>query len=148
MAAVARVLPWISSWSIRHLWASGSQGLRTIFGHYSNRIGSGNFSFDYCDVLAEFSRRAVNETDDTDVLRDAIRSLVELGYHHNRWHVRDVVTTILQTIRKTEPALASIEALRTADREAVKWAISDFSLRSLPPVLRNGIQDLMSSVEQ
>lgn len=148
MAALARVLPWISSRSIRHLWAADHQGFRRIFTHYSNRIESGNFSFDYCDVLAEFSRKAVNETDDTDVLRNAIRSLVELGYHHNRWHVRDVVTTILQTIRETEPALAAIEALRTADHEAVEWTISDFSRRSLPPVLRNGIQDLMSSVEQ
>jgi serine/threonine protein kinase len=143
--ALARVLPWISTRSVRYLWAADHQGFRRIFSHYSNRIESGSFSFDYCDVLAEFSRKAVKETDDAYVLRDGIRSLVELGYHHNRWHVRDVVTTILQTIRETEPALAAIEALCAADREAVEWVISDFSVRSLPPVLRSGIQDLMGS---
>jgi serine/threonine protein kinase len=143
MVALTRVLPWISARSIRHLWAADQQAFRRIFNHYCIHIETSGFSFDYCDVLAEFSRKAVNETDDVEVLRDAIRSLVQLGYRHNRWHVRAVVTTILQTIRDTEPALAAAEALRTADREAVEWTLSDFSVRSLPPVLRAGIADLL-----
>ncbi len=148
MTALVRVLPWISTRSIRYLWATDQQAFLRIFIHYSSHIETGTFSFDYCDVLADFSRRAFKETGDPDVLREAIRSLVELGRHHTRWHVRDVVTTILQAIREPEPALAAIEALRTADPDVVEWALSDFSVRSLPPILRNGIEDLIRRSER
>ncbi|WP_239393631.1 serine/threonine-protein kinase [Frankia sp. CiP3] len=145
MTALARVLPWISTRSIRYLWTSDPPAFQMIFRHYSNHIETHNFTFDYCDVLANFSRKAVKETDDSDVLREAIRSLVVLGRDHNRWHVRDVVTTILQSIRMPEPALAAVEALRVADIEAVEWTLSDFSIRSLPPILRRGIDELLST---
>jgi serine/threonine protein kinase len=148
MTALVRVLPWISGRSIRHLWTVDELAFRTIFRHYSTRVETGNFSFDYCDVLAEFARRAVNETADVDVLRDAIRSLVELGYRHNRWRVRDVVTTILQAIRETEPSLAATEALQAVSRDAAEWTLTDFSVRSLPPVLRAGIENLLHALPQ
>ena len=85
---------------------------------------------------------------DTAVLRDAIRSLAELGDRHNRWRVRDIVTTILQSIRETEPSLAATEALRAASQDAVEWTLTEFSVRSLPPVLRAGIHDLLQTLPQ
>ncbi|WP_261556251.1 serine/threonine-protein kinase [Frankia tisae] len=145
MTVLARVLPWISTRSIRYLWAADPAGFQRIFRHYSKHIETTGFGFEYCDVLADFSRKAVKETDDTDVLREAVRSLVELGHRHNRWRVRDVVTTILQSIRKAEPALAAGEALRGADPDAVEWTLSEFSVRSLPPILRKEINMLLSS---
>ncbi len=146
MVLLARVLPWISNRSIRHLWSADPQGFRVIFRHFSDHIPTADFGFEYCDVVASFSRKAAHETDDIDVLRNVIRSLVELGHRYNRWRVRDIVTTILQGIRETEPSLAATEALRTANPDAVEWTLSDFSVRSLPPVLRSGIQDLLSSL--
>jgi eukaryotic-like serine/threonine-protein kinase len=148
MTALVRVLPWISSRSIRHLWRTDEQAFRAIFRHYCTRVETGNFTFDYCDALAEFSRRAVNESGDVDVLRDAIRSLAELGYRHNRWRVRDVVTTILQSIRETESSLAATEALRAVSPAVVEWTLTEFSVRSLPPVLRTGIHALLHARPQ
>jgi len=144
MIALTRVLPRISPRSVRYLWAADPPACQQIFRHYSNYIETHNFSFDYCDVLADFSRTVVKATDDSDILREAIRSLVTLGRDHNRWHVRDVVTTILQSIRNPEAALAAIEALRSADPDAVAWTLSDFSIRSLPPILRKGIDELLA----
>jgi serine/threonine protein kinase len=144
MAALVRVLPWISPSSIRYLWAADPPACQRIFRHYSNHIETHGFTFDYCDVLADFSRKAIKETGDAEVLGDAIRSLVALGRNHNRWYVRDVVTTILQSIRMPEPALVAVEALRAADASAVQWTLSDFSVRSLPPILRRGIDELVS----
>ncbi|WP_198145436.1 serine/threonine-protein kinase [Frankia sp. EAN1pec] len=148
MTALARVLPWISTRSIHYLWAADPAGFQRIFRHYSKHVETTGFGFEYCDVLADFSRRAVKETDDSDVLREAIRSLVELGHRHSRWRVRGVVTTILQGIRKPEPALAAVEALRAADVEAVEWTLSEFSIRSLPPILRNEINMLLSAASR
>lgn len=146
MTALVRVLPWISTRSIRHLWKTDEHAFRTIFRHYCTRVETGDFSFDYCDALAEFSRRAVNESGDVDILRNAIRSLAELGYRHNRWRVRDVVTTILQSIRETESSLAATEALQAVNSAAVEWTLTEFSVRSLPPVLRTGIHALLHAL--
>lgn len=140
MTALARVLPWISKGSARRLWASDSEGFRRVFVRHCRHVASAGFAFEYCDVLADFARRAVEQTGDVTVLRAAVRSLAELGSSHNRWYVRDVLTAILQTIRDTEPAVAAIDGLREAGEAAVAFSVSEFTLRSLHPVLRGGIQ--------
>jgi serine/threonine protein kinase len=144
MGALTTLLPWLSAESIRYLWNADPKRFRAIFTCYSSWIENGNFSFSYCDVLANFSRDAARETDDPEVLHETVRSLVELGRNHNRWHVQTVVTTILQGITDTEHALAAAEALRAADLGAVHWTLSDFSVRSLPPILRKEIHDLLN----
>ena len=140
MAALARVLPWISKGSVRRLWASDSEAFRRVFVRHSRYVSTAGFAFEYCDVLADFARSAVEQTGDVTVLHAAVRSLAELGYSHNRWYVRDVLTAVLQAIRDTEPAVAAIDGLREAGEAAVTFSVSEFTLRSLHPVLRNGIQ--------
>jgi serine/threonine protein kinase len=140
MKALTRVLPWISARSIRVLWASDREAFRRVFQRHCRHVETTGFAFEYCDVLADFARRAVEQTDDITVLRVAVRSLAELGYSHNRWYVRDVLTAVLQAIRGTEPAVAAVDGLREAGEAVVSFSITDFTLRSLHPVLRTGIQ--------
>lgn len=144
MAALARVLPWISARSVRRLWSSDSDAFRRVFQRHCRHVETAGFPFDYCDVLADFARRAVEQTGDVAVLRAAVRSLAELGYSHNRWYVRDVLTAVLQAIRETEPAVAAIDGLREAGDEAAAFSLSEFTLRSLHPVLRSGIQTYLN----
>ncbi len=140
MAAMARVLPWISKGSVRRLWASDSEAFQRVFVRHCRYVAAAGFAFEYCDVLADFARRAAEQTCDVTVLRMAVRSLAELGYNHNRWYVRDVLTAVLQAIRDTEPAVAAIDGLREAGEAAVAFSVSEFTLRSLHPLLRSGIQ--------
>lgn len=147
MDAMSRVLPWISAWSIQWLWARDSGAFRRIFERYSVRIAHGSFAFDYCDVLADFSRRVVDETNDPGVLRATAEALPQLGESHNRWHVRDVLAGVLQRIRDTELAMAALDGLRQAPKSAVRWAITDFTIRSFHPVLRGGIQEFLSETK-
>ncbi len=114
MKALSRVLPWISSRSVRVLWASDSEAFRRVFQRHCRHVETTGFAFDYCDVLADFARRAVEQTDDIAVLRVAVGSLAELGYSYNRWYVRDVLTAVLQAIRETEPPVAAGDGLREA----------------------------------
>jgi serine/threonine protein kinase len=144
MHALSQVLPWISSWSVAKLWSLDSSAFRRVFRQHCAFIAKAVFDFGLCDVLADFARRAVNGTGDELVLRAAARSLALLGERHNRWHVRDVLTAILQAIRSPEAAVAAVEGLREAGSHAVAWSITEFSLRSLHPVLRNGIAAYMS----
>lgn len=144
MAALARVLPWISARSVRRLWASDRDAFRRVFRRHCRHVEAASFAFDYCDVLADFARRATEQTGDVTVLRVAVRSLAQLGYSHNRWYVRDVLTAVLQAIRDTEPAVAAIDGLRQAGEQAVAFSVSEFTLRSLHPVLRGGIQTYLN----
>ena len=146
MAALARVLPWISARSVRKLWAMDSEAFRRVFQRHCQHVETTGFAFDYCDVLADFARRAVEQTADVAVLRFAVRSLAKLGSTHSRWYVRDVLTSVLQAIRETEQAVAATDALREAGQAAVDFSISDFSLRSLHPVLRSGIQTYLDQI--
>jgi hypothetical protein len=117
--------------------------LREVFRAHSARVGSHSFGFNYCDVLANFARRMMKRTQDDEILRHTIASLVQLGHNHNRWPVQDVVTGILQGLRGHNKIHAAIDGLHDADVEAVAWTVNDFSLRSLAPALRKAIVDLL-----
>jgi serine/threonine protein kinase len=139
MESLARVLPWISAWSVRTMWARQAPAFRIVFQYFCDYVAEQGFNFEYCDVLADFTRRVVQEVQDPALLPPAVKALAGLGYNHNRWHVRDVLVATLQSVRDDETAVAAAEGLRAAGRSAVDWSIQDFSLRSLHPTLRGSI---------
>lgn len=143
MRALTRVLPWTSSWSIRTMWKRDRATFRRIFARYCDHVADHGFAFDYCDVLADFTRRVVQEIDSSAMLRSAVQALAELGYGHNRWHVRDVLVALLQSMHDDESAVASVEGLRAAGPGATDWSVQNFSLRSLHPTLRGAIEQLL-----
>jgi hypothetical protein len=77
-----------------------------------------------------------------------VRGLACLGYHHNRWHVRDVVVAILQGIRSDEDAGAAIEGLRMAGKDAAEWTVGDTIIRTLRPTLRGGVVNFFEYGEE
>lgn len=144
MFALSRVLPWCSASSITYLWDHDRSTFRRVFERFTDFVGRTAFSFEYCDVLANFIRRAVAVTSDSSVLRMAVGALAVLGPLHNRWHVRDVLVGILQDVKNEEMALAAIEALRTVTPTDLNWSITDFTIRTLPPTIRAGIESWRS----
>jgi len=140
MSALARVLPWITSYSIRSLWKSRQIAFSNVFSRFARYLATGSFSFDFCDVLADFCRRSVDSTRDLKILKEATTALCELGARHNRWHVRSTVAAMLQGVYTSEQASAAVEGLIAASDDAVRWTVTDFTLRSLHPHLRNHIQ--------
>ncbi|OBF19681.1 serine/threonine protein kinase (plasmid) [Mycobacterium kubicae] len=139
MQALSRVLPWCGAPSIKFLWDNDRGTFQRVFQRFIDHVASSSFSFEYCDVLANFVRRAVSTTADSNVLRQSVRALAELGPRHNRWHVRDVLVSILQDTKNDEMALAAVEGLRAVNRTDVNWSITDFTVRTLPPTIRAGI---------
>src|SRR6185312_11118117 len=59
MEALSRVLPWLSNKAISRLWEMNSEGFRSLYTRYADYVESGGFSFEFCDVLADFGGRAV-----------------------------------------------------------------------------------------
>lgn len=147
LEAMTRVLPWVSSWSIQQMWTRDPTAFRRVFEHHCDHVAEHGFAFEYCDVLADFSRRVAQDVEDTAMLRGAAQALAGLGYNHNRWHVRDVLVALLQTVRDDETAVAVAEGLRAAGETAVEWSVTDFSLRSLHPTLRSSIGRLVGQTD-
>jgi eukaryotic-like serine/threonine-protein kinase len=145
MKALTGVIPRLSNKVINRLWKFNRDGFARVYARYVGYVESPNsgFPFEDCDALADFGLRAVARTKNQRILRATLTSLTAMGYRHQRWHVREVVSTILQSIHKPEDAVAAVEALRAADIYAVRWALEDCSLPSLDPRLRDGVMALL-----
>ena len=144
MKALVRVLPWCTKSSVKFLWDNDRGTFRRVYLRFTDYVKRAAFSFEYCDVLADFTRRAVEVTNDSSILRMSVAALAVLGPYHNRWHVRDVLIAILQDVKSEELALAAVEALGSVSREEVSWSITDFTLKTLSPVIRAGVATWLS----
>lgn len=142
MHALTRVLPWCTRGTVKFLWNQHQSTFQRVYQRFTDFLTHGNFSFEYCDVLADFTRIVVIETKDSTMMRMSVNGLASLGYRHNRWHVRDVLVKILQEVKSDEMASAAVEALRGAETDHVEWSITDFATRTLPPAIRNGVEKM------
>jgi hypothetical protein len=140
MAALIRVLPWCKRSAIRYLWAQHRSECRRVYQRFCEGLDRVQIPFEYCDVIADFGQRAVIETEDSDILRITLATLMEFGRRNNRWHVRDVVVEILQGVKTEEAASAAVEALHSAQSEDIDWSLSDFASRTLPSAIRAALQ--------
>ncbi|MFJ2810555.1 serine/threonine-protein kinase [Kitasatospora sp. NPDC087271] len=139
---VERVLTSMSTEGIELCWQTDSAAFVTIYENFCFCVSVSSFPFSHCDVIADFAKRAVQVTNEIEILRLTVNTLPELGRSHNRWHVRDVLTDLLQPIRDAATALVALEALQAADPNDVAWSINDFVQRSLHPLLRDGIKEI------
>ncbi len=145
MKALIRVLPWMNVASIKWFWTHDRQAFGRVIERFTAYVGENSFTFEYCDVLADFMRRVITATNDSRVLGQVVAALARLGANHNRWHVRDVLIATLQDIKSQENAAAASEALRGVPLDALLFSITDFTLRSMPVAVRNGIGPLIQA---
>lgn len=66
--------------------------------------------------------------------------LGELGPRHNRWHVRDVFTTLLQEVQSADEATYAEEPLRGLDANDLEWSLEVLENRTLHPMLQHAIE--------
>jgi len=142
---VTSVLVGMPSSAIKKVWEQNSRGFLAVYQRFCAYIRHENFDFAYCDVLVDFCHRAVVATSDLEILRHTVRALPDLSYHHGRWHVRDVLTRILQDITAPDRALVALESLQEAAKFSgpVEWSFAEFTFRSLHPLLRTGIRKII-----
>ncbi len=145
MDALAIALPRLSKQSITDIYEEDEEAFRRIYRRYTDYIGDTGLEFARCDGLANFAKRVTIATRDPSLLRMTVTSLANLGQRHNRWHVRDVLTGILQGIRRPESALAASEGLEEAEVRAVDWSLEEFSIKSLHPILRTRIGQILTA---
>jgi len=144
----SRALVASSDGVVRWMWTTNPTGFRAGYRRVSEWMRTRGFGFEYCDSIANNARMVVAVTADNDTLRSAVRGLLELGPSHNRWHVRDVLIALLQEIRGAEKATVALEAVQAGAPSHVAWTFHDFGLRSMHPVLRDGIKKILDDQKQ
>lgn len=88
---------------------------RTHTGEYKEIIrifdgyADGGHPFSFTDTLASFLRAVFNSSSDVEVHTIVIERLLNLGYQHNRWYVRNVFVEVL-TVALRQPMYAPIVA--------------------------------------
>jgi len=140
----SRALVACSDEVLRWMWKTNPVAFRAGYRRVSEWMRANGFNFEYCDSIANSSRTIVAVTNDNDILRSAISGLLVLGRAHNRWHVRDVLTAMLQGVKSPEKATVAVEAIQAADPADVEWTFYEFALRSMHPVLREGIKSILA----
>lgn len=135
-----------------HLWSTDPSGLKRVFDIYGLALSEhSRYDFGFCDPLADFVALAISSTDqDDDIVRIGSHALAELGYHHHRWHVRKVLHQVLQNLDTTQAAFAGLAGLRRASDAAIRFNFhsQSFVMRSLHPVLRTGIDELLARAQE
>jgi hypothetical protein len=143
--ALIRVLPWMTLSATKALMNWNSNAFSKIIERFCEAVGSGSFSFEYCDVLATYLRRITLATSDASITGQAIKTLARLGAHHNRWRVRDVLVQTIQEVRSKEASAEVVEALLSIPGDELHWSITDFTVRSLPAAIRAGLSQAIQA---
>jgi tRNA A-37 threonylcarbamoyl transferase component Bud32 len=146
MNAFLQVFPVLSGYSIAHMWGLGQSQFIRLFDQYCTGLSEREFKFDLCDLHAEFCEGIYRQVQDARVLTLLAATLPDLAERHDRWHVRRILVELLQEVRDGESAIAALEGLREAPSRSIVWSFSDFSLRSLHPVLRDGIAEITKAM--
>jgi serine/threonine protein kinase len=144
---VRLAIPLMSGEAITRLWTRDPESLRTLLTRFSLHVANSRWNYDFCDTIAEFFERTVRITTDEEILRDSIYALADLGMSHNRWHVRDVLASVLQRIRTPNSAMSAAEGLRLASPSAVRWSLDEFVGNSLHPIIRQTLADIYATLE-
>jgi len=135
---------------IVYLWGHSESAFREAFQRFTKHIAENEYPFEMCDTIADFTMLTVQLIRVDEILKNALMGLCEFGARHNRWHVRSVFLRMLQEINTAEEAFIACDALRDAERNSVEWNFEEdaFLIRSLHPVLRDGVGDLLGKINQ
>jgi serine/threonine protein kinase len=142
---VREAIPKMSRATIERLWETDPDAMRHLADRFANHAAFAQWTFSFCDTIADFFDRAVRVTKDDEILRDSVFALVQVGANQHRFHVRDVLAEILQRIRVPNAAMAASEGLKLADGDAVLWSVSEFVENSLHPIIRITMSDIRST---
>ncbi|WKK73303.1 serine/threonine-protein kinase [Rathayibacter oskolensis] len=99
----------------------------------------GSHPWSFTDTLAFFLRAAFRASNDIEVRSEIIARLLDMGYQHNRWYVRDIFVEVVSTALRDatySPIVARILRENPPSREFVRAPLLSISL---PQVVREAL---------
>ena len=111
-----------------------------------DRYVSGGLVFEYCDEVADFYANVFRSTDRLDIRKLIVNRLIQLGYSHNRWHVRIVLLGLLSELDQgTEASTISMSAdAILEDPRAAGFAAQIADEYELPPLIKKAFATISS----
>ena len=99
-----------------------------------DQFASGSLPFIFTDVVADFYREVYKITGDDSIKQLILARILDMGYSHNRFHVRSVIAGILQEIRTETEALLAREVLKNNPKGAI-WCSEEAPTGSVLAVI-------------
>ncbi|MDQ3676794.1 MAG: hypothetical protein M3401_08340, partial [Actinomycetota bacterium] len=130
-----QVVPELDADTVSVAFARFPADMRRVLENYDEYM-SYSLDFDYCDILADFYRRAYSATDDLAIRKLILTRLLAVGRSHNRYYVGDVVAGLLARARETSEVMMVVDVLTTHSDDAA-WFAPNPRLREAelaPPV--------------
>ncbi len=134
------ILPRTPTEVIKKMVLTQHQSFINIFQTYDEYV-SGSLTFSYCDTVASFYERVFVQIDDFVIKRMIINRLLNMGFSHNRWYVREVLARIVHEIKDIGLARMTLDIFRN-NSEATKWSYAAIKIDKLHPLLREGLREI------
>jgi len=118
-AFLLRALPLLSIDVLTALWEDDSVALETALDAFDRAV-AGELGFSYCDTVAHFYSRVFRAIDSNALKSMLLHRLLRIGYSHNRWHVRTVVSGMVRETTDSELLMGVASELQ-ADPGLAEW---------------------------
>ncbi len=139
------LVPLVSITGLTSLWAEDSETFRSLVHRFNTAIrNERQLQFAFCDTVADFLTSAIKLSQDPDILRESIASLVEVGARHNRFRVRSALLDVLRRISSPGDIVWAGKGLADANPSLLAWSLTSFAVRSLPVALRSIAEHLLA----
>jgi serine/threonine protein kinase len=103
---------------------------------------SGPLDFEYTDLVADFYRTCFGIVDDLDIRRVLLARLLDMGYRHNRFHVRDVFWRLVSSVKDPGLAMTTVETV-CGNPEAAEWMAERIGSYQLLPIIKKAFDKVM-----
>jgi serine/threonine protein kinase len=134
------VVPRLPITLVEQLMESQGPEFDLILRAYNGHI-QGGLPFEYCDVVANFYRRVYARASEPGHRQLILERLIQLGPSHNRWHVGDVVASLLGGITDASEAEIAATAIRDDPMHA-RWYEEYVRNRPLPTAVAKAFEAL------
>lgn len=122
--------------AIRAMHAANTELTRQLLYRFLDFAATNSWPFDYTDRIANQCSVIYDHLEDWELRAYIVRSMLQLGVSHSRWHVLGVFSNLLARDRQSGEDLPLIEQLRDVDETTRKAAAEWVRLKDISPSLR------------
>lgn len=99
---------------------------RAIFDKFDQFV-SGSLPFDYTDKVANLYKSFFQLINDGQIRETVFLRLVDMGYSHNRFHVRDVAKSLIGSVGNDVELVLGLRDGLSKNKDAARWTFEDVS---------------------
>jgi len=134
------ILPILPDELISKMFINHNTSFMSIIQVYDQFLAK-SLPFNYCDSVANFYQQVFWLSDNYAIKSMVFDRLLSMGWNHNRYHVRDVLASILYEMKDLGLAKLALDAMRR-NIGPTRWASAAISIDRIHPLLREGLREI------